>query len=128
VGRESRSGACLSWQRYPDGRGFSLPRPVALYGEITVDRGSPFGLRVQLLRDGRVVSSDVTHPSESPFYGQRDVGTYRVSAATEGEYELVVKYGPTVVLSERIELPPIRYSSRKDEIRLSQFRQIPLCA
>jgi len=123
VALQSAEG-CLNWESYPEGNTWGPGRH--LVGEVTSDRGQPYGVRVVLMREGRIVGTAVTQPKDQNADG--DVGRYSFPRLVPGAYDLVFKYGNNVVAREHLEITDTPITSWKTALHLSNYRQIPACA
>ena len=123
---------CLAWQSYPGEprSGGWVPGGLFIHGEVTADRGTAFGVQVDLMQGTRVVRRDVIRPPEPYERGAvraRIPGTYSFSGVLPGEYELVFLYGESEVARERLVLR-VHQFALKEHLLLSHFSQIPVCA
>jgi len=127
----SSSRRCLAWGGPSLGMAVSRAGKVMLAGEVTTDERPPFGMAVLLLREGRVVGRDVTHPWNPGSVASLEratVGRYGFTHVPSGEYEVVLKYGAAVVAREHVTVADEPYLEVRTHVNLSAHPRIPVCA
>lgn len=103
---------------------------ATVYGFVSVDVGSPLGIRVALRDGDRIVGTDTTYAASAweAGYQRRTTGKYMLTGVGPGTYDLVFSLGGQEIARETVVVGDQPNYRRESSLHISGIHRTPRCA